>query len=165
MRYHAPWLLAALVAACSSSRPHNSPADSAQASSPATPDTASAPASAVSAPLENTDWRLTEVGGAPVAAAADTAKRPGLRLVADGHKVQGSAGCNRMMGTYQLTDSSLKFGPLATTRMACPSMQGEQAYLAALGATTRYEIAGSTLTLFGKDGPVAKFEATNGPPK
>ena len=88
---------------------------------------------------------------------------PGLRLVADGHKVQGSAGCNRMMGSYELSGSSLKFGPLATTRMACPSMDAEQAYLGALSATTRYEIAGTTLTLFGPDGPVVRLELASAP--
>jgi hypothetical protein len=40
----------------------------------------------------------------------------------------------------------------------------EEAYLAALGATTRYEIAGTTLTLFGPDGPVVRLELANAPP-
>jgi putative lipoprotein len=69
-----------------------------------------------------------------------------------------------MMGSYELVEPSLKFGPLATTRMACPSMDAEQAYLKALGATTRYEIAGSTLTLFGADGPVARLEVASAAP-
>jgi len=68
-----------------------------------------------------------------------------------------------MMGSYELTGSSLKFGPLATTRMACPSMDAEQAYLGALGATTRYEVAGTTLTLFGAGGPVVRLEAAGAP--
>ena len=64
-----------------------------------------------------------------------------------------------MMGSYQLSGTSLKLGPLATTRMACPAMEVEERYLKALRATTRYEIAGSSLTLFGPDGPVARLEA------
>lgn len=160
MRSLVPWLIAALAAACSSERGPDARRDS----MPAAPDSGSPAASpAAATPLEGTDWRVVEVKGAPVAA-ADSARRPGLRLVAEGHKVQGSAGCNRMMGSYELHGSSLKFGPLATTRMACPSMDAEQAYLAALGATTRYEIAGTTLTLFGPDGPVVRLELANAPP-
>jgi heat shock protein HslJ len=110
-------------------------------------------------PLEGTVWRLVQLDGKPVSAPADSARAPSLTLLADGHKVQGSAGCNRMMGSYRLNGTSLELGPLATTRMACPAMDTEQGYLKALGATTRYQIVGHTLTLFGADGPVARLEA------
>ena len=123
------------------------PADSGASSTPA----------ASAAPLEGTEWVLSDLGGQPVAAEGD--HRPGFRLVAEGHKVQGSAGCNRMVGTYQTDGSSLKFGPLAVTRMACPALETEGKFLKALDATTRYEIAGSQLTLFGGDGPVAALES------
>lgn len=160
MRYLVSWV-AALAAACSPGRTPDARSDS----SSATPDTAAAATgAAATAPLEGTNWQLVEVGGAPVPAAADSNRRPGLRLVPAGHKVQGLAGCNRMMGSYELNGPSLKFGPLATTRMACPSMDAEQAYLAALGATTRYEIAGAGLTLFGANGPVARLEVSTLPP-
>jgi copper homeostasis protein (lipoprotein) len=147
-----------LVALACGPKPDATPAaDSAGlAAGPATPD--SAPSHASEVPLEGTAWRLVELDGKPVAAPADS-RAPGFTLLVDGHKVQGSAGCNRMMGSYELTGSSLKFGPLATTRMACPAMEAEQAYLKALGTTTRYEIMGSSLTLFGADGPVARLVA------
>ena len=64
-----------------------------------------------------------------------------------------------MTGTYQLDGQKLKFGPLATTRMACPAMQTETAFLKALEATTRYEVSGSSLTLYGADTAVARLEA------
>ena len=88
---------------------------------------------------------------------------PGFTLLAEGRKVQGSAGCNRMTGTYKLDGEKLKFGPLATTRMACPDMQTETAFLKALGATTRYEVSGSSLTLYGADTAVARLEAAATP--
>lgn len=147
-----------LVAFACAPRPGAAPAadSTGVAAEPARPDsTAATPA----VPLEGTAWRLVEVDGQPVSAPADSARAPGLTLLADGHKVQGSAGCNRMMGSYQLSGTSLKLGRLATTRMACPAMELEQRYLKALGATTRYEIAGGSLTLFDPDGPVARLEA------
>jgi copper homeostasis protein (lipoprotein) len=112
--------------------------------------------------LEGTEWRLVALAGAPVPP-GEGRSHPGFRLVADGRKVQGNAGCNRMMGTYELDGTSLRFGPLASTKMACPAMETETKFLEALRATTRYELAGSNLTLFGADAPVARLEATTPP--
>jgi copper homeostasis protein (lipoprotein) len=145
-----------VVLACAPKPAAGPPADSSAA---AADSTVAAPAATPGVPLEGTAWRLVELDGKAVTAPADSARAPGLTLLVDGHKVQGSAGCNRMMGSYQLSGSSLKFGPLATTRMACPGMDAEQAYLKALGATTRYEIVGTTLTLFGAEGALARLEA------
>jgi heat shock protein HslJ len=151
-------LFAVMLAACPSPRTSGT-ADSAGAS--AAPDTSAPAAPAPAAPaaaLEGTEWRLVDIGGQPSAAGADSTRHPGFTLLAEGRKVQGSAGCNRMTGTYQLDGQKLKFGPLATTRMACPAMQTETAFLKALEATTRYEVSGSSLTLYGADTAVARLE-------
>lgn len=126
------------------------------------PPFAEAPAADRAPALEGTDWRLVALGGEPVAA-DEGGSRPGFRLVADGRKIQGSAGCNRMMGAYEFGAGSLRFGPIASTKMACPAMATETKFLAALAATIRYEIAGSNLTLFGEDAPLARLEATSSP--
>lgn len=120
---------------------------------------AGGPAGADSAPLEGTAWRLADIGGQPSPVAPDSARHPGFTLLAEGRKVQGSAGCNRMSGTYELEGAKLKFGPLITTRMACPAMETETAFLKALEATTRYQVSGKSLTLFGGDTAVARLEA------
>ena len=48
----------------------------------------------------------------------------------------------------------MSIGPLVTTRRACPEqvMQQENEFLAALGATSQYSIAGESLTLSDADG-------------
>jgi heat shock protein HslJ len=156
-------LFALTLSACPSPRASGT-ADSAAAppaadsSAPAAPE-APTPAAA----LEGTEWRLVDIGGQPSPAGADSTRHPGFTLLAEGRKVQGSAGCNRMTGTYQLDGKRLKFGPLATTRMACPAMQTETAFLKALEATTRYEVSGSSLTLYGADTAVARLEAAAKP--
>lgn len=38
----------------------------------------------------------------------------------DGGKVVARLDCNHGGGTYQITDGQITFGPMATTRMACP---------------------------------------------
>ena len=156
-------LAMAALAACPGAAAHRSAAwrgrDARRGrAAPRTRPAAEAPASS-GVTLEGTEWRLVALGGEPVAA-GDNRSAPGFRLVADGRKVQGNAGCNRMMGSYELDGGSLKFGPLASTKMACPAMETETKFLAALDATTRYELAGSNLTLFAGDAPVARLEAT-----
>jgi heat shock protein HslJ len=171
MRQIPTTLFAVLLAACPSPRAPGT-ADSTAAS--AAPDTSAPAASDTSAPaapapaapaatLEGTEWRLVDIGGQPTPAGADSTRHPGFTLLAEGRKVQGSAGCNRMKGTYTLDGDKLKFGPLATTRMACPAMETETAFLKALEATTRYEVSGSSLTLYGADTAVARLEAAAKP--
>jgi heat shock protein HslJ len=69
-----------------------------------------------------------------------------------GNKVWGRLGCNRFTGTYSQNDYGLSFGPLATTRMACPEpqMKTEQRVSAALAATREADISHLKLVL--KDG-------------
>jgi heat shock protein HslJ len=156
-------LLALALAASPSPRAPGT-ADSTGAS--AAPETSAPAAPAPAAPaaaLEGTEWRLVDIGGQPSPAGADSMRHPGFTLLAEGRKVRGSAGCNRLMGTYHLDGEKLKFGPLATTRMACPAMETETAFLKALKQTTRYEINGSSLTLYGADTAVARLEAAAKP--
>ena len=64
--------------------------------------------------------------------------------------VGGSTGCNTYRGLYTVTGATIAFGSLVSTRRACPSEEAtaqEQAFLAALGASTRFELRGDRLTL------------------
>jgi heat shock protein HslJ len=112
--------------------------------------------------LERTDWQLTRLGGKAAIVNPDQTA-PDLILNHDGHRVEGSSGCNRMSGTYHLDGQSLKFGALASTRMACPKgMDQEQSFLQALELVRTWKIKGNHLELSGESGdPVAVFEARN----
>ena len=110
--------------------------------------------------LENTYWKLVRLGDQPMLVSAG---RPEihLRLVREGRKVQGFAGCNRLVGGYELGGQDLRFVGLATTRMACQEeMELEQAFLKALGATARWNILSKHLELYGSGGELlARFES------
>jgi len=69
-------------------------------------------------------------------------------------KVSGSAGCNGFSGTYTTSGSSLSFGPIASTQMACqpPADTVETAYLANLSKTASYTVGGDSLTLLDASG-------------
>ena len=65
------------------------------------------------------------------------------------NKVWGRLGCNRFTGTYTQDGAALTFGPLATTRMACPepNMKTEARVSAALTATRQADISHLKLVL------------------
>jgi heat shock protein HslJ len=66
-------------------------------------------------------------------------------------RVEVEAGCNRGGGAVTITDTTLTFGPIALTKMACPgaAMEVERAVTAALSGEVQYAIEAGTLTLQG----------------
>jgi heat shock protein HslJ len=99
------------------------------------------------APLPGTKWELVSLSGAaPVQGTSLT-----LFFGTDG-QAGGIAGCNTYGGSYIVKGSSLTFGPIMSTAMACEIMvmDQEQAYLKALGETKSYESSANDLAL--KDG-------------
>jgi heat shock protein HslJ len=111
------------------------------------------------APLRETHWVLRKLGAQKVAVPENTSEAF-LTLRADG-KAEGNAGCNRFRGTFlSETPGELKFGPLMTTRMACPALDTENNFSRALQATLTYRVEGDTLFLQdGAHSPLARLEA------
>ncbi len=73
--------------------------------------------------------------------------------------VSGYSGCNQFTGTYTVNGDTLRFGPLATTRVACQgSTRLEQQYLQALAAINRYVLTSDSLTLFQGSAPIAVYK-------
>lgn len=69
-----------------------------------------------------------------------------------GGEVIGHGGCNRFFGTYDQTGDELKFGPLASTKMACPNLDEEQAFMTALQSARQIEATHLRLIMRGEDG-------------
>jgi len=108
--------------------------------------------------LAYTEWTLVELDGRPVEIAADELA-PSLVLDLEEARVTGSGGVNRLTGHFALSGDELRFGTLATTRMAGPedAMQREAAFLAALERVTSYALDGRTLTLLVDDEAVVRL--------
>jgi uncharacterized lipoprotein YbaY/heat shock protein HslJ len=111
------------------------------------------------AELQDTYWKLIELGGEAVAT-PEGMREAHVILASDGSRAHGHAGCNNFFGTFQVREDELTFSALGSTMMACPEgMDTEQAFLQALGKTNRHEISGQFLTLYADDQPLARLEA------
>jgi heat shock protein HslJ len=99
-------------------------------------------------------WALRELDGLLL---DTTARPPTLRLESEGTRASGYAGCNRMAGTYSMAGDTLMFGPLALTRMACPDMDIETRYTAALAAGRSYRVEDGQLVLLADGRVLARF--------
>ncbi len=71
-------------------------------------------------------------------------------------EVSGFSGCNRFFGSYSFVSGELTFGPLVTTRMACPpdKMDAERKVLALLEAVKTADASHKSLVLKDASGAV-----------
>ena len=110
--------------------------------------------------IRGTDWRLVALGDKPVAA-VDTGRAPRILLQPDSKQVNGSGGCNRMFGVYELNGDALRFSGIGSTKMACKDgMDTETAFLPSLLRVAKWRVTGQQLELSDSTGAVlARFEA------
>lgn len=101
-------------------------------------------------------WRLVSLEGlASVQGAGGRA--PTLTLA--GTQASGFGGCNRYTGGVTVDGTSMRFGAVASTRMACVGGGDavEQAYYAMLAKVTTFARRDRELALSGPGGPLAMF--------
>jgi len=98
------------------------------------------------------EYQLTELDGTPFTATA-TISFP------EAGKVTGQAPCNRYFADQSEAYPWFNVGAVRTTRMACPDLDTEAEFIAALRAMTLAEVAGETLILSNLDGRQMVFVA------
>jgi heat shock protein HslJ len=99
---------------------------------------ASGPTSGEPATITGVEWRLAAIQWSDGRTTRpDDPARYLFELGSDG-RVTGRADCNRLTGSYTLDAHALRFGPLATTRMACPPGSLDAEWLRALGSASSW---------------------------
>jgi len=112
------------------------------------------PGGGPAAGLLDSRWRAVEIGGR-VVNVPERAREPWLELDSRAQRATGSGGCNRFSGTFEVGRTRLTFGPLMSTKMACVSMETENAFFRALERTRGYRVRGRVLELTDDMGRVA----------
>lgn len=91
----------------------------------------------------DTAWKLESLTGNDVLAGTT------ITLEFSGDQISGSAGCNHYGGSYKTSGDSLSIGDVFATEMGCPEPKGileqEQAFLTALRAAAKVQVAGDRL--------------------
>jgi heat shock protein HslJ len=97
--------------------------------------------------LSNSEWVLKDLAGGEVIEGGKA-----TLAFAEGGKVSGNGSCNRFFGTAKIDGAAIHFGPLGSTRMACPgpAMEQETKYLNALQAADRFEWKDPELVVYCK---------------
>jgi heat shock protein HslJ len=118
-------------------------------------------------PLEGIHWDVTHITqGPPPGAAADpnaavsagVAPSGAFLKFADG-KLTGSDGCNSLFGDAAISGDHLTFGPIGTTKKACPGMTGMDQLRAVLTGTVGWKIDDHVLTLTNARGAGLQLQA------
>lgn len=97
-------------------------------------------------------WQLQSIDEAPYQA------RVTLSFPEPG-RISGQAPCNSYNAKQTAPYPWFAIGPIATTRRACPDMQAETTFLAALAAMTLVEVLDDTLILSTETGREMVFTA------
>jgi len=111
--------------------------------------------------IQETHWTLIELMGKPVVLNENMKKEIFIVLNKDGNSVHGFAGCNTIMGKFELKEGNrITFSAMASTMMACPDMATESEFNKMLGTVDNYCINNGVMTLNkAKMAPLARFEA------
>ena len=111
-------------------------------------------------PLEGTSWVLDGIVSGDAVSSVPSGVTAAIQI-ADG-RVQVNTGCNTGGGMAAFTQSSITFGPISLTKMACPPdvMGVEIAVMAVLSGTVGYAIDADALTLTSGDHGLT-FRATS----
>lgn len=100
----------------------------------------------------NDIWVLESLNGEAYVA-AEGQESPMLEIQVAAGRVMGNDGCNNFRGTFTtLTDTELAFGPLMTTRKACPDMETPKMVEDALNQVASYTVESLSLKLYDADG-------------
>jgi heat shock protein HslJ len=108
--------------------------------------------------IEGREWQLTEIGGVAVTP-LPVGKQPSIMFDAGKKTASGYNGCNNYFGQYELDGQTIKFGPIASTRRACPELQStiELKFMAALEQTRAWKKEKDILVLLEGAKVLARF--------
>ena len=108
----------------------------------------------------NTTWLLESINGEKVVYPADYKQNFIIfTSEAEGFKFSGFAGCNNILGKYDVGDhGEIGIENVASTRKMCSFMELENNYIKMLKEITSYKIDGHLMTVFSGDKLIATFK-------
>jgi len=84
-------------------------------------------------------------------------RKPTITFDVAEKKVNGNSSCNNFSGTVKINGNALSFGPLMSTKMACPG-NGEQVFFKNIERVTSFDVQDSVLTMIMDDIVVMRWQ-------
>lgn len=84
-------------------------------------------------------------------------KKPTLTVNVTEKKVNGNSSCNSFSGNVKIEGNALSFGPMMSTKMACPG-NGEQVFFKNMERVTSFDVQDTTLTMIMDDMVVMRWK-------
>lgn len=100
-------------------------------------------------------WSLSQINGED--SSSLFGDKPATMIIQKDGSVTGNAGCNNYRTNMSLEGSTISFTVLASTRMACPNLEGEQTFTQILSEPLQGTINGNVLKLLQKGEIVLEF--------
>ena len=107
----------------------------------------------------NGKWILEKIGSRTVQAADFAKGLPELVFNLEAGSLAGHDGCNRINGSMEVQGNRIKFGPLASTKMACPGNKAENNFTQKISSqTASYYFTAGQLVLYLIDDSIITFK-------
>jgi len=104
--------------------------------------------------LQDKEWTLTHIGATAIQQDA-TSKMPKLSFDQTTQRINGTDGCNRLIGGYHIEGAQLNLTEIASTKMMCmQNMQLADQFNQALAKVTAYQTYAHKLKLLDRHGNV-----------
>ena len=103
--------------------------------------------------LSGGKWLLYELDGSQYTAPS-AGESVYIVFNAAASQTSGMASCNTFSGEYTTTGSSIKIGPLISTKIACDDMKTEMKFMQSLNKAVSYKISSGSLSLMDDAGVV-----------
>ncbi|WP_158602912.1 META domain-containing protein [Jiangella rhizosphaerae] len=115
-------------------------------------------------PIVGSRWVLEELQAAGATVAGPTESEAYFEIDENGD-VTGSTGCNGFSGSAEVSDSSITFQPLISTRRGCSGDLGQidSSMLRVLNGEVTVEVSGDVLTLTNAEGDSLTMAASDAP--
>ena len=102
-------------------------------------------------------WKLSNMEGISAEAVEANADFFTLSFNAEEQAVNGRTNCNTFFGKFVDESGKLSFDEMGMTRMACPNMELEDAFMQMLASVDAYKVENAELSLLSKGAVVATF--------
>ncbi len=84
--------------------------------------------------------------------------KPTIQFDMEKGQISGNGSCNRYNGTVKINDHQISFGAIASTKMMCPNIQGEDLYFQTLKKIDKFDVRDDQLTFIMGDIAMMRFK-------